>query len=180
MQRAMRAQCKDSPCGSRTLSSVPLGPELCPQYPWVPNSVISTPKLCHQYPWIKNPVISTPGPRTTFPPCPSPPPVSIPPPPGGGGNRHRLVQKKNATVSYCTGLHNYESSLLELMCTSFVLTHCTPQTSKCSLKALLCAMFVPQRSLCWLLCKALLLMVISTEPSRTNAVPQKLCMTALP
>ena len=45
----------------------------------------------------------------------------------------------------------------------------------CSLKALLCAMFVPQRSLCWLLCKALLLMVISTEPSRTNAVPQKLC-----
>ena len=36
--------------------------------------------------------------------------------------------------------------------------------SKCSLKALLCAMFVPQRSLCWLMCKALLLMVISTEP----------------
>ena len=52
--------------------------------------------------------------------------------------------------------------------------------SKCSLKALLCAMFVPQRSLCWLLCKALLLMVISTEPYCTNAVPQKLCMTALP
>ena len=30
-------------------------------------------------------------------------------------------------------------------------------------------MFVPQRSLCWLLCKALLLMVISTEPSFSHA-----------
>ena len=35
-----------------------------------------------------------------------------------------------ATVSYCTGLQNYESSLLELMRTSFVLTHCTPETSQ--------------------------------------------------
>ena len=59
---------------------------------------------------------------------PPPPPVSIPP--RGGGNRHQLVPKKIATVSYCTGLHNYESSLLELMCTPFVLTHCTPQTSQ--------------------------------------------------
>ena len=62
--------------GPRTLSSVPLGQELCHQYPWVKNSVISTPgprtlssvplgqELCHQYPWAKNSVISTPGPRT--------------------------------------------------------------------------------------------------------------------
>ena len=60
------------------------------------------------------------------PPCPSPPRVHPP----RGGNRHRLVPKKNATVSYCTGLHNCESPLLELMRTSFVLTHCTPQTSQ--------------------------------------------------
>ena len=59
-----------------------------------------------------------------------PPPPHVHPP-LGGGNRHRLVPKKNnATVSYCTGLHNCESSLLELMRTSFVLTHCTPQTSQ--------------------------------------------------
>ena len=55
-------------------------------------------------------------------------PVSTPPP--GGGDRHRLVPKKNATVSHCTGSHNHESSLLELMRTSFVLTHCTPETSQ--------------------------------------------------
>ena len=41
-----------------------------------------------------------------------PPPVSIPPP--GGGTVTGWFQKKNATVSYCTGLHNCESSLLEL------------------------------------------------------------------
>ena len=56
----------------------------------------------------------------TTPPPPTPPRVH-PPPPWGGGN---------ATVSYCTGLHNYETSLLELMRASFVLTHCTPQTSQ--------------------------------------------------
>ena len=56
------------------------------------------------------------------PPRVHPPPVSIPPP--------RLVPKKTPTVSYCTGLHNYESLLLELMRTFFVLTHCTPQTSQ--------------------------------------------------
>ena len=64
---------------------------------------------------------------------PPPPPVSIPPlcpSPPQGGNRHRLVPKKTATVSYCTGLQNYESSLLKLMRTSFVLTHCTPKTSQ--------------------------------------------------
>ena len=59
-----------------------------------------------------------------------PPPPRVHPPPGGGGDRHRLVPKNNATVSYCAGLHIYESSLLELMRTSFVLTHCTPQTSQ--------------------------------------------------
>ena len=41
-------------------------------------------------------------------------------------------------------------------------------------------MSVPQRSLCWLLCKALLPMVISKEPLCTNTVPLKLCMTTLP
>jgi hypothetical protein len=51
-------------------------------------------------------------------------------PPTLSGDHHRLVPKKNATVSNCTGLHNYESSLLELMRTSIVLTHCTPQTSQ--------------------------------------------------
>ena len=62
--------------GQRTLSSVPLGQELCLQYPWAKNSVISTPgprnlssvalgqDLCLQYPWAKNSVISTPGPGT--------------------------------------------------------------------------------------------------------------------
>ena len=62
--------------GPGTLSSVPLGQELCLQYPWAKNSVIRTPgprtlssvpldqELCHQYPWAKNSVFSTPGPRT--------------------------------------------------------------------------------------------------------------------
>ena len=62
--------------GPRTLSSVPLGQELCLQYPWAKDSVISTPgprtlssvplgeELCHQYPWAKKSVFSTPGPRT--------------------------------------------------------------------------------------------------------------------
>ena len=53
------------------------------------------------------------------PPPSTPPPPRVPPP--QGGNRHRLVPKKIATVSYCAGLHNYESSLSELMHTSFVL-----------------------------------------------------------
>ena len=39
-------------------------------------------------------------------------------------------------------------------------------------------MSIPQRSLCWLLCKALLPMVISIDPSSTNVVPLKLCMSA--
>ena len=38
---------------------------------------------------------------------PPPPPVSIPP--GGGGGVVTGWFPKNATVSYCTGLHNYES-----------------------------------------------------------------------
>ena len=53
-----------------------MGQEICFQYPWAKNSVISTPgprtlssvplgqELCHRYPWAKNSVISTPGPRT--------------------------------------------------------------------------------------------------------------------
>ena len=56
-------------------------------------------------------------------------PLPPPPPCLGGGEPSPAGSKKYATVSYCTGLHNYESSLLELMRTSFVLTHCTPQTS---------------------------------------------------
>ena len=34
------------------------------------------------------------------------------------------------SVSYCTGLRNCETSLSELLCTSFDLTHCTSQTSE--------------------------------------------------
>ena len=63
-----------------------------------------------------------PPPGVHPPPCPSPPPR--------GGTVTGWFQKKTATVSYCTGLDNYESSLLELMRTSFVLTHCTPKTSQ--------------------------------------------------
>ena len=40
-------------------------------------------------------------------------------------------------------------------------------------------MSVPQRSLCWLLSKALLRMVNSIEPSLTNLVLLKLCMRIL-
>ena len=65
---------------------VPLGQQLCHQYAWAKNSVISTPgprtlssvplgprtsssvslgqELCHQYPWAKISLISTPGFRT--------------------------------------------------------------------------------------------------------------------
>ena len=50
---------------------------------------------------------------------PFPPPTPVSTPPGGGGGVTGWFQK-NAIVSYCTRLHNYESSLLELMRTFFV------------------------------------------------------------
>ena len=54
--------------------------------------------------------------------CTLTPPLSSPPPPPRGGNRHYLVVAKNVSLSYCIELRNCETSLSELMCTSFVLT----------------------------------------------------------
>ena len=63
--------------------------------------------------------------------CPAPPLLVHPPPgEGGRGGRHWLVPGKNVPVSYRIELRDCETSLSELMCTSFVLTHCTPQTSE--------------------------------------------------
>ena len=63
------------------------------------------------------------------PPHVQPPPLSTPPL-GGGGGRHCLVPKKNVLLPYCTGLCHRDTSLSEIMVTSFVLTPCTPQTSE--------------------------------------------------
>ena len=38
--------------------------------------------------------------------------------------------KKNVSLSYCIELRKCETSLSELVCTSFVLTNRTPQTSE--------------------------------------------------
>ena len=57
-----------------------------------------------------------------------PPPPLVHPPQGGGGGSHWLISGKNVSVSYWIELCNRETSLSELMWTSFVVTHCTPLT----------------------------------------------------
>ena len=63
------------------------------------------------------------------PPCPAPPPRLSIPPPWVGGHRLQKFQKKSHQYHIAQD-HNCETSLSELMYTSFFSTHCTPQTSE--------------------------------------------------
>ena len=116
------------------------GREGGPQAPKPPDGVTKRIRLCLTATSSNS---GSPLPLSSLPPLP--PPLSSPPSRGGGG-RHLLVPAKNVSLSYCTELRNCETSSSDLMCTSFVLTHCPPQApDNVPSKALLRAMSGPQK-----------------------------------